>query len=132
MDHNEAHRLVYQGRLQDIKNEDELHSGLAALHLYYASNPNAHWIKASIEAYENEIGRRQKERHQEDSKTLHQQQIELGKALHGETMGEMAKLKISVDQLARARCVDKWILVAGWIAAIAAVVAVVLALFLRH
>jgi len=44
----------------------------------------------------------------------------------------MVRLKASVDQLARARCVDKWILVAGWIAAIAGVVAVALALFLKH
>jgi hypothetical protein len=59
--------------------------------------------------------------------------------LHGETKGEMKKLKDSVDlvknsvdSLARARPVDRWILFVGAIAAAAALIAVALSIFLKH
>lgn len=135
MDYSEALKAVQAGKVADIKNLDELRSGLASLHLCYGSNhqPN---IKAAIESFENEISRRTQ---QESAKTLQQNEMAQGQNLHRETIGEMGKLKTSVeglktsvDRLARPRCIDWWILIAGWIAAIAGVVVVLLSIFLRH
>ena len=121
--------------MADIKGQEELRSGLEALNLFFGNYGGAH-IKAAIESFENEVSRRA---HQAGAAVLHQQQMEQGKNFHGEAMGEMGKLKtsvdlikVSVDRLARTRRIEWWILAAGWIAAIASVAAVVLALFLKH
>jgi hypothetical protein len=65
--------------------------------------------------------------------------MEQGKNLHQETVGEMGKLKssvdrlkTSVDRLSRPRGIEWWILAAGWIAAIAAVIAAWIELFPKH
>jgi hypothetical protein len=122
---NEALKAIQEARLAG-KNDKELPRMVAVLQIYLACQYHAPpAIKSSIEAIENEIARRQKDRHQAGLMVQ-------GKNLHGETMAELGKLKTSVDQLARARCVDKWILVAGWIAAIASVIAVALSIFLKH
>jgi hypothetical protein len=48
-------------------------------------------------------------------------------------MGELEQLKNSVNQLARARTVDIWILIVGAIAAVAGVVGIVIGLLsLKH
>ena len=131
MHYNEALKCAQAGRMADIKGPDELRSGLEALNLYFASYGGAH-IRAAIESFENEISRRA---HQTGAAVLHQQQMEQGKTLHGETMGEMGKLKTSVDllkdsvdRLGRPRWIDWAILIAGAIAAIG----VVISLFLIH
>jgi hypothetical protein len=110
----EAVKALEERRL-DKKTPESLRTGLQALQMNYMNQGPTPGVKAAIESFENEISRRV--------------QLDQGKNLHGETMGELTKIKISVDQLARARCVDKWILVAGWIAAVGAAVAAWFALF---
>jgi len=105
-----------------------LRSGISALYLYF-SNYHDPSIKAAIESFENEISRRIQH---DKSKTLHDLEMTQGQNLHGETKAELKKLKGAVDRLASARCVDKWILVAGWIAAIGAAIAAWIALFPKH
>jgi endonuclease IV len=124
MDYNEALKVVQAGRVADVKDLDELRSGLAALHLHFANYRDPS-IKAALDSFENEISRRKQ---QEDAKTLHQSAMAQGKNLHGETMGELDKLKSSVDRLGHPRWIDWAILAVGAIAAIAAVVS----LFLKH
>ena len=127
---NEALKAFREVRL-DKKSDSELVAMIRIFRQWQVAQ-YAGEAPQAIEAVEKEISRRQKDRHQEGAKTLHELAMEQGKNLHGETMDELGKLKNSVDQLARARCVDKWILVAGWIAAIAGVIAVLLALFLKN
>ena len=124
----EAVKTIQDGRLSE-KSEDSLRSGLQALQMNYMNQGPSPAIKAAIESYENEISRRS---HQEGAKTLHQLEMEQGKTHHGETKAELKDLKIAVGRLEKARCVDKWILAAGWIAAIGAVVAAWFAIFPRH
>jgi hypothetical protein len=89
-------------------------------------------VEHAVKMIYEELARRQRAKNQQElideQQKLHQAATSQGKALHSETMEELGKVKLSVDQLARARCVDKWILIAGWIAAIAALAAVALAL----
>jgi hypothetical protein len=68
-----------------------------------------------------------------EQQRLNQKATEQGANLHGETMGELEQLKNSVNQLARARTVDIWILIVGAIAAVAGVVGIVIGLLsLKH
>ena len=101
-------------------NEGQLRSTIRSLRNW--QDPEA---QSLIDALENEIARR----HQAD---LQGNANALFETHHGETMRELGELKKSVHQLARARCVDKWILIAGWIAAVAAVAGVALAFFLKR
>jgi hypothetical protein len=125
---DEALKSVREGRLAGKKDE-ELPRMVTVLQNYLACEfhpPPA--IKSSIEAIENELARRQKDKHQEDSKTLHQSAMDQGKNFHGETMDKLKEIKDSVDQLARPRWIDWAILIVGAIAAIG----VVISLFLIH
>ena len=128
MDYNEALKIVQAGKVGEVKDLTELRSGISALYLYF-SNYHYPSIKAAIESFENEISRRIQH---DKSKTLHDLEMTQGQNLHGETKAELKKLKGAVDRLASARCVDKWILVAGWIAAIGAAIAAWIALFPKH
>jgi len=106
---NEALATVRDGRLGN-KSPEDLKSNLKALHRAYDAYTRTPVVKAAIEAYQHEISMRKQH----------------------ETTVEISNLKGSVERLTRARTVDWWILAAGWIAAVAAVVAVLLALFLKH
>jgi predicted HicB family RNase H-like nuclease len=119
MDYREAFNVVHSGRITDVKDVEELRSGLASLHRYYGTCHDAS-AKAAIESFENEISRRTQ---QDKSKTLHDLAMAQGQSLHGETMVELEKLKQSVDQLAK----PHWVLWATLVAtAIAAIVGVIL------
>lgn len=127
---NEAVKAVREVRL-DQKSDDDLRSMSRVLRQWQASQyaPEA---PHAIEAIENEIARRQKDKHQEGIKTLHQLEMEQGKNLHKETMDELDEIKTSVNRLAHTRRIEWWILAAGWIAAVAGVAAVALELFLKR
>ncbi len=124
MDYNDALKVVQAGRVADVKDLDELRSGLKALHLHYANYRDPS-IKAALDSFENEISRRKQ---QEDVNTLHQSEMEQGKNLHKETMDELEEIKTSVDRLGHPLWIDWAILAVGAIAAIASV----LSLFLKH
>ncbi len=129
MDYHEALKIVQTGGLADVKEIEELRSGLAALHLLYGNNREPS-TKAAIESFENEISRRSQLK---GATALHERQMEQGKNLHGETMNELEQLKNSVNQLARARTVDIWILIVGAVAAIAGLAGIVIGLLsLKH
>jgi maltodextrin utilization protein YvdJ len=96
-------------------------------------------ISHAVKTVHEEISRRQRAKnHQEaiaEQQNLHQKATHQDSELHGETKEEMKKLKdsvdlvkSSVDQLARARTVDKWILIFGAIAALTGIVLIVIAL----
>lgn len=134
---NEALKAFREVRL-DKKSDDELVSMIRIFRQWQVAQ-FAGEAPQAIEAVEKEIARRQRDRHQEGAKTLHQLQMEQGKNLHQETVGEMGKLKssvdrlkTSVDRLSRPRGIEWWILAAGWIAAIAAVIAAWIELFPKH
>lgn len=119
---NEALKIVPEGRLAG-KGDDDLRQAVITLQKYLSgqSHPPP-LIQASIDAMENELARRQKDKHQEDSKILHYSAMEQGKDFHGETMEELEKLKQSVDRLANPHWVLWATLVATAIAAIAGVI----------
>ena len=86
-----------------------------------------------ISAIENELARRHKAGLQEGANAVQKSAMEQGRAHHTETIGKLNDLKKSVDQLANARTVDKWILIVGAVAAIAGIVGAILAfLLLKH
>jgi hypothetical protein len=103
----EAVKALEERRL-DKKNPESLRTGLQALQMNYMNQGPTPGVKAAIESFENEISRRV--------------QLDQGKNLHGETMGELEKLKQSVDRLANPHWVLWATLVATAIAAIAGVI----------
>ncbi|MGA3145375.1 MAG: hypothetical protein ABSF10_20430 [Verrucomicrobiota bacterium] len=135
---NEAMAAASQGRLAP-KSDEELNALLSACRQYCASNPHGHTFDPTMIALRDEIARRANERDQAEARNQHEAVMGQGKDHHKETMGEMGKLKTSVDglktsvdQLARTRRIEWWILAAGWIAAVAGVAAVLLEFFLKH
>lgn len=136
---NEAMAAARDGRLSAKKDED-LKTLLLICRQYVASNPHqTQAVDPTIDALREEIERRANERIQAEARNQHESVMGQGKDHHKETMGEMGKLKtsvdglkMSVDRLARTRRIEWWILAAGWIAAVAGVAAVLLELFLKH
>jgi hypothetical protein len=120
---------VHTGGACDTKSDEDLKYLLKALFQLQASQLIQPWMKQAIQSFENEISRRNV---QGVSKTLHDVEMAQSKTHHETVVGKLDNLKTAVDQLARARCVDRWILVAGWIAAIGAAVAAWFAIFPRH
>ena len=125
MNYNDALKAVQAGGTGDVKDLDELRDGLSSMHLYYANYRDPS-IKAAIESFEFEIARRNQQEH---LRRLHESEMKQGMDNHGKTMDEMGKLKASVDlvkasvdRLAGARWIDWAILIAGVVAAIAAVI----------
>ena len=138
---NEIIVAARESKLSD--NENELRFMLDWCVRYHNNNRNDLQASFAIEAIQRKMELiKADKRHQEsiaEQQRIHQQATEQGSSLHGETMGEMVKLKSSVDlikssvdRLARTLRIEWWILAAGWIAAIASVAAVALELFLRR
>jgi hypothetical protein len=111
----DALNCVKEGRIEKTSTEDLK----AMLHcLATAGQPSLAMVQLfqnSILMLQDEIARRERASH-------HQEETGQNKSLHGETMKEIGDIKISVDRLARARWIDWAILIAGSIAAIAAVI----------
>jgi hypothetical protein len=122
------------------KSEDELHQMLIVCGNHAGQSGDRFseiQIGHAVKMVHEELARRQRAKnHQEaiaEQQKLNQKVIEQGGQFHGETMGEVGKLKTSVDKLARARTVDKWILIVGAIAAVAGLAGVVISLIaLKH
>jgi hypothetical protein len=111
----DALNCVKEGRIEKTSTEDLK----AMLHCLATSGQPA---LAMVQLFQNSILMLQDEIARRERASHHQEETGQNKSRHQETMGEIDKLKTSVDKLARARCVDKWILIFGAIAAIAAVI----------